>query len=226
MEYIQEQGIIDYGKDRISEVIKIWDVVLLWGQNDTGVFEQRHDELLKSLSEEPRIRRIIEFDRPVCRTGLGEQQEEVVLNELYAREIGQDVSEKIVRYNYIIPKKESYRVIDYRNYVCEVLKKEHISDAGMIIVVCSYVPELDDIQEVIAPDLIISYFIDDEREHAENDQQKLGIIENYNKLLRLSYRVLCRNEEVRRKLADLCPHKEKDILSLSDAIECFWDLFI
>lgn len=43
----------------------LYDIVMFWKQNDTGVYGRRHDMLLDQLARSPRVRRIVQFDHPI-----------------------------------------------------------------------------------------------------------------------------------------------------------------
>lgn len=53
------------GVGSAADVPAMYDVVVFWKQNDTGIYARRHDMLLEQFARSPRIGRIIQFDHSI-----------------------------------------------------------------------------------------------------------------------------------------------------------------
>ena len=204
--------------DRINAQGK-WTVILLRKQSVPNIGHY-HEMLMKCFADDDRISRIIVLDRPISQELLDRNSEEYVLSQkAEERHRGRDVSEKIVQYNYIYPEKVGYRETDYRNYIRSILKKENVGDGKTILWLCPKINEYGPALDEITADILVSDFIDDEREYADKEQQRKQITENCRAILSKSDHVFCNSEKIRKALIELCPWQERDIHLIAGAAE-------
>ena len=206
-----------------------WDVVLLWKQNDTGIYGRRHDMLMKYFAEDAKIHKIIVFDSPIYDNLLEKYleigkadsttREYYIENLARKKEFGYSDSQKITAYNYIIPQNKHYKAADYSEYIQYVKRKEDLGKRNILLWVCPKVYDFELFTNNLDVDIMVSDFIDDEREFYNDHKEKDKITQNYYKLLCRSDYVFCNCKTVYNNLIELCPKRKEIINVIPNAVE-------
>ncbi|HEX5365072.1 MAG TPA: glycosyltransferase [Acidimicrobiales bacterium] len=164
----------------VAGVPAAYDVVMFWKQNDTGIYDRRHDMILDQLARSPRIRRVVQFDHPIGSARLEALAAEgptshgrLVARQTRARLVGAADTPGVARRTFVYESR--HRDDPGRRGHPYPAKGEHLdvvartlADAGIgsaPVVVWGYPMhlELPALVDAIGPDLVVMDVVDDHR---------------------------------------------------------------
>ena len=179
------------------------DIVFFWKQNDTGIYGRRQDMLVKYLTEEPRINRILHFDAPVnifksggdvLKSGQAGRHSHagLVLSNTLKRRLrlhdrGKVRSDTFIFAgkrrasgfrNWMLPAEE-----DYLDYLDRVMKQQQVGQRRTIFWVCLNNFDFPSIADRFQPDLVVSDVIDDQRKWPCSPRYREYLQRNYEEVL-------------------------------------------
>jgi len=190
----------------------VYDLVMFWKQNDTGIYGRRQDMFLKYLERSGRFHTIVHFDHPMSAQALARvarrsvtarDQNRFVLRQTLAR-LARRSDSSTVRYRTFVyaSSPASHRLgLPHRNdhvdYVRHVFEREGIGPRPIVFWVYPtnlFMPELLD---SLGPDIVVADVVDDNRTwYAPGTPAHEQLERNYEEILRRSDVVLANCEPV------------------------------
>ncbi|MFZ6004077.1 MAG: glycosyltransferase [Actinomycetota bacterium] len=204
----------------------IYDLVVFWKQNDTGIYGRRQDMMLKYLERSGRFHTIIHFDKPMSAKGLAEvarrslgssDQNGLVLRQTMRRLAGRGDRGALKQRTFLygtggrsrslgLPRRDGY--VDY---VRAQLRKEGVG-AGRRPLMCLVYPTnswFPEIAEAISPDVVVADVVDDNRSwYAPGTAAYDDLNDNYERVLAWSDVVLANCEPVAESMRAFTPRVE------------------
>lgn len=206
---------------------QLYDIVVFWKHNDTGIYGRRQEMLAKYLAKSDRVRQVIHFDAPVdlkwIRRHLRPREVHVNHERLLAlqtlkRVVRAERQRKVHFYTFLHRGNDSRargqlirRLLPssdtYVEWISSVLEKHGVGD-GATTVFWAY-PRLfvfPEIADAHAPDLIVSDIVDDDRAWLEPDSEHYSALtRNYKEILERSDVVMASNEYMRDAMRCMGP---------------------
>jgi glycosyltransferase involved in cell wall biosynthesis len=201
----------------------VFDVVMFWKQNDSGIYGRRQDMFLEELARSPRVGTIVHFDNPISPEALlasyragwrrAADQRRLVATESVARALGRRDQPGVHRHTFVFGGTYSRRLGRPRRgayvaHVRSVLAGHGVGTGQRPVVVWAY-PTNDDLPALIdalEPALVVADVVDDNRHWYEPDDPHHARIErNYEAVLARSDVVLANCEPVARSMARFAP---------------------
>ena len=177
------------------------NIVFFWKQNDTGIFDRRHDMLLQELAEKPSISRILQIDAPICvddvLKGLSldpfnHSHKKLISQMSIQRHLGVLDSDNIYRRTFIYRGKETHLLgqelpilSEFPNYVEQWMQNAKIID-NVMAWVCPIVQGFKHIQNRIGFNFILADIIDDQRHFKQKASALRKINESYDDIIKLA----------------------------------------
>jgi glycosyltransferase involved in cell wall biosynthesis len=181
------------------------NIVFFWKQNDSGIYDRRHDMLIKELSENPAVNKILQIDAPICidevMEGLSINPFENFENSIISKKIIERYltaldCEKIIRRTFVYRARgggdETHLLgqelplrWEYPNYVEQWIKKAGMTD-NLMAWVCPVVPEFESIQKRIGFSFILADLIDDQRHYVQKVSTLRKINKSYENIFKLA----------------------------------------
>lgn len=197
----------------------VFDVVMFWKQNDSGIYGRRQDMLLQELARSPRVGTIVHFDNPISpeqllagyRAGRRQaaDQRRLVATETVARVLRRRDAPGIHRHTFVFGGSYSRRLGrphrgSYISHVRAVLADHGVGTGRRPVVVWAY-PSNDDLPgliDALAPELVVADVVDDNRSWYEPHEPHYQRIErNYEAVLARSDVVLANCEPVAESMS-------------------------
>ena len=191
------------------------DIVFFWKQNDTGIYGRRQDMLVKYLSKDPRVHRILHFDPPINIFQSGKatvkagqvgrhSHARLIFYQTLRRKFRLEDTEKIRYDTFIfitkcrIPKFMKWILPserDYLDYLKWVFRRHKLGERRTIFWVCPNNIHFPSIEHRFKSDLVIADVIDDQRKWNINSKKKEELQRNYRDILARSHLVFanCQN---------------------------------
>jgi glycosyltransferase involved in cell wall biosynthesis len=189
----------DGADDAIDRRVDVFDVVMFWKQNDSGLYGRRQDMFLEELRRSDRVGRIVHFDGPtsleaVTRSYLDSMrskadQRRLVATETMARVLGRRNEPDVHRHTFLHGGRYSSRLgrpprWRYAEHARSILAREGIG--GRPVILWAY-PANDDLPRLIdavRPEVVVADLVDDNRTWYEaTDQHVERIEDNYRAVL-------------------------------------------
>jgi len=187
------------------EVPGVYDVVVFWKQNDTGLYDRRHDMVIDQLARSPRIRRVVQFDHPIGITTLDAMASDgdlshgrLVAEITRARLDGAADTPAVVRRTFVYENRhrdDPGRIADphparddHLAFVTDTLAGVGVGDGGVPVVAWGYPKHFDlpALIEAIGPDLVVSDVVDDHRTWHADGPHHDEIFDHYAEVLALT----------------------------------------
>lgn len=197
----------------------VFDVVMFWKQNDSGIYGRRQDMLLEELARSPRVGTVVHFDNPISPEALlasyragwrrAADQRRLVATESVARALRRRDQPGIHRHTFVFGGSYSRRLGrpprgSYPAHVRSVLAEHGVGTGRRPVAVWAY-PSNDDLPgliDALAPDLVVADVVDDNRTWYEPDSPHHERIErNYEAVLARCDVVLANCEPVAESMA-------------------------
>ena len=195
------------------------NIVFFWKQNDSDIYGRRQDMLVKYLAKHPCINKIVHFDSPIKHSKLADKrrsasknfsQDRLVYEHTKRRSTGVK-GDKLVKYTFVygnkfrngrignsFVSKGPWRKNDYLMFIRQCLQKEGVAEENSIFWFCPAIRQFNDIMSLFNPGMIVSDFIDDQRQWHVGGDGYDRIENNYRDVLNLSDLVLCNSEHVQQ----------------------------
>lgn len=155
----------------------MFDVVMFWKQNDSGLYGRRQDMFLEELARSDRVGTIVHFDNPISpealwasyRAGHGAaDQRRLVARQSISRVLHRRDEPHIYRHTFVFGGQYSRRFrrparAAYVDHVLSVLAKHRIGQRPVIVWAYPSNDDLPALIDAIAPDLVIADVVDDNR---------------------------------------------------------------
>lgn len=199
----------------------VFDVVMFWKQNDSGIYGRRQDMFLEELARSPRVGTIVHFDNPISpeelvasyRAGRGESsdQRRLVVRQTLERVAHRRDEPGIHRHTFIYGGKRSRRLgRPHRGtYITHVRRTIAAHGLGSRPIVVWAYPSNDDLPaliDAIAPAVVVTDVVDDNRSwYEEGTTHHQRIERNYEAVLARSDVVLANCEPVAEAMARFAP---------------------
>ena len=185
------------------------DVVFFWKQNDTGIYGRRHDMILKYLSREPGVKRILHFDAAVGVFGssatamksgrIGRHSHSGrIFWQILRQKLRLADTDKIRFDTYLyltrrrVPKflrRLLPSELDYLDYLERILDRHGIGRRRTVFWICPNNFHFPAIERRFEPDLVVADVIDDQRKWDVSSDRKKKLTDNYREILGRSHLV-------------------------------------
>ncbi len=190
--------------DGAADVPAMYDVVVFWKQNDTGIYARRHDMLLEQFARSPRIGRIIQFDHPIgistlerSRTEPATSQGRLVYDQTLLRTAGlaDDADGLVMRRTFVYenrPAGDPDRLASsfppksaHLDVVARTLADADVGTGARPMVLWGYPKNFDlgPLIDRLEPDLVVMDVVDDHRTWRTDATQRDEIEAHYTDLL-------------------------------------------
>ncbi|MGH8977233.1 MAG: glycosyltransferase, partial [Acidimicrobiia bacterium] len=207
-------------RSRPAHAGAMYDVVVFWKQNDTGIYGRRQDMFVKYLARSGRVRSIVHFDNPTTperlyktyrNAGTTADQGRLIVRQTMSRLLHRRDSDQ-TRYRTFLhggrltrrlglPRRERYP-----DYVKWVLERRGIGDLPTIFWVYPTNADLPWIIDELDPDIVVADVVDDNRTWHDEDSALYDLIEqNYEDVLTRSDVVLANCEPVAESMKRFAP---------------------
>jgi len=177
------------------------NIVFFWKQNDSGIYDRRHDMLIKELSENPAVNKILQIDAPICIDEVMEglsinpfdnSENSIVSEKIMQRYLTALDGEKIIRRTFVYRGDETHLLgqelplrREYPNYVEQWIKKAGMTD-NLMAWVCPVAPEFESIQRRVGFSYILADLIDDQRHYVQKVSTLRKINKSYESIFKLA----------------------------------------
>lgn len=190
----------------------MFDLVILWKQNDTGIYGRRQDMFLKYLARSGRFGTIVHFDHPISAESLtrvarrsisGADQHRLVLAQTVRRLLHRADHGAIHHRTYVYAAGRGSRALRlppgdrFPDYVQSVLQREGLGRRPLMVWVYPTNTMAPAIVDALRPDVVVADVVDDNRTWYEPDTAGFQRVErNYAEVLARSDVVLANCEPV------------------------------
>ena len=198
------------------------DIVFFWKQNDTGIYGRRQDMLVKYLSRDSRVHRILHFDAPInlfrsgrraITSGQGGRHSHarLIFNQTLSRKLRLGDVEGIRFDTFIFLTKRRVPGFlkwlfpserGYLDYLDRVLRRYNIGERRTIFWVCPNNFYFPSIEYRFKADLVVADVIDDQRKWKVSDRHKEELRRNYQEVLALSHLVFVNCQSVAESMRE------------------------
>lgn len=202
--------------------VPVYDVVMFWKQNDSGLYGRRQDMFLEELRRSDRVGRIVHFDGPtsveaVTRSYLDSlrskaDQRRLVATETMARVLRRRDEADVSRHTFLHGGRYSSRLgrpprWAYAEHARTVLAREGIGERPLILWAYPANDDLPRLIDAVRPDIVVADLVDDNRTWYEaTDEHVARIEENYRAVLARSDVAIANCEPVAEAMAGLAEH--------------------
>jgi hypothetical protein len=189
----------------------MYDVVVFWKQNDTGIYGRRQDMFVKYLARSGRVRSIVHFDNPTTperlyktyrNAGATADQSRLIVRQTMGRLLHRRDSDRTHYRTFLhggrltrrlgLPRRERYP-----DYVKWVLERRGVGDLPTIFWVYPTNADLPWIIDELDPEIVVADVVDDNRTWHDEDSALYDLVEqNYEDVLTRSDVVLANCEPV------------------------------
>lgn len=194
---------VESGSDASSakrrDPVGVYDVVMFWKQNDSGIYGRRQDMFLEELRRSPRVGRIVHFDGPtsaeaVARSYLDSlrnkaDQRRLVATETMARVLHRRDEPGVVRHTFLHGGRFTSRMgrpprWRYPEHARSILAAEGFGDRPVILWAYPANDDLPRLIDAIRPEVVVADLVDDNRTWYEAGDEHVARIEaNYRDVL-------------------------------------------
>lgn len=198
-----------------------YDLVVLWKQNDTGIYGRRQDMFLKYLERSGRFGTIVHLDQPmsaealarVARRSLGSADQNRLVLDQTLRRLAHRSDHGAVRHRtFLYAAGRASRALrlprrdDYPDYVRDVLQKAGVGRRPLLVWVYPTNPTAVDLLDALHPDVVVADVVDDNRTWFEPGSPGFEQAErNYAELLARSDLVLANCQAVATSMQAFTP---------------------
>ncbi len=222
-----------------------YDIVLFWKQNDTGIYGRRHDMVLKYLSRDPRVERVLLFDAPVSVLGSGatavksgpmgrHSHSGRIFRQLLRQKLRLSDTDKIRFDTYLyVAKNRVPRALDwllpsetnYLDYLQGVLERHEVGRRRTVFWVCPNNFHFPSIEGRFEPDLVVADVIDDQRKWDVTTRRRKELTDNYREVLGRSHLVFANCGNVVENMLEFtgCVHLFPNASELVEEQSRPWD---
>ena len=222
-----------------------YDIVLFWKQNDTGIYGRRHDMVLKYLSRDPRVERVLLFDAPVSVFGSGatavksgpmgrHSHSGRIFRQLLRQKLRLSDTDKIRFDTYLyVAKNRAPRALgwllpsetNYLDYLQRVLDRHEIGGRRTVFWVCPNNFHFPAIERRFEPDLVVADVIDDQRKWDVTTRRRKELTDNYREVLGRSHLVFANCGNVVENMREFtgCVHLFPNASELVEEQSRSWD---
>lgn len=198
----------------------IYDVVFFWKQNDTDLYQRRHDVFMHRIANSKAFGRVLQFDAPIsidklkrdtisARLRPRDQYGHTTANTI-GRWLGCNDSASTVKRTFIYSKKANQRLMGVvlppiESYV-EWVQSEVISFRStnpLLAWVCPVVADFPAIQAAVNFDMILADIIDDQRTMLTDQLELTAAENNYKDVLALSDIVIANSQSTKQSFSSL-----------------------
>jgi hypothetical protein len=196
--------------DRLTEG-GVFDVVVLWKQNDTGIYGRRQDMFVKYLARSGRVRSITHFDNPTSpeslykiyrRAGDPTDQGRLTVRQTLRRLVPHRRDETVRYHTFLYGGRFSRRLglprrERYPDYVKWVLRRHGLGELPIVVWTYPTNPDLPWIIDELDPDFVVADVVDDNRTWHEPESALYDVVDqNYADVLARSDLVIANCEPV------------------------------
>lgn len=195
----------------------VFDVVMFWKQNDSGIYGRRQDMILAELARSERVGTIVHFDNPISPEALVEayraargnpaDQRALVARETVARVRHKRDEPAVFRHTYVFGGNYSRRLGRprrgaYVDHVRAVLKERGLGTRPLIVWTYPSNDDLPALIDALDPAVVVTDVVDDNRSWYTPDSPHFERIErNYQEVLARSDVVVANCEPVAESMA-------------------------
>jgi glycosyltransferase involved in cell wall biosynthesis len=213
-----------------------YDVVMLWKQNDTGIYGRRQDMILKYLARSDRVGSVVHFDSPttpgflikasMVRNSSPDQGRLVArqtVNRLLHRHDGGNVHHYTFVHRGLIPLPGLRPPEDFPDFVRSAMTRHGIGQRPTVLWVYPTNDVLPDVIDAIDPDVVVADVVDDHRTFHARDSAYFDVTEhdafeqNYRDVLARSDLVIANCEPVAEAMRAFAP----DVQVVSNGLELY-----
>lgn len=202
---------------------EVFDVVMLWKQNDSDLYGRRQDKFVEYLERSGRVGTIVHFDNPITpeqlaftwrrARGTATDQGRLVAEHTVRRVLHRSDTPHVVRRTYLFGGRRSVRVgvparERHLDWIRSVLRRHEVGTGRRPFVLWTYPanPELPDLIDGLAPDLVVTDVVDDNRSwHPVGSPEHDQVDQNYDEVLARSDLVLANCAPVAESMARFAP---------------------
>ncbi|MCB0977616.1 MAG: glycosyltransferase [Acidimicrobiales bacterium] len=197
--------------------VDVYDVVMFWKQNDSGIYGRRQDMFLDELRRSDRVGRIVHFDGPTSAEFLARSyldslrhkadQRRLVATETMARVLHRRDEPGVVRHTFLHGGRFTSRLgrpprWRYPEHARSVLANEGFGDRPLVLWAYPANDDLPRLIDAIRPDVVVADLVDDNRTWYEAGDEHVARIEaNYREVLARADVAIANCEPVAKALA-------------------------
>ena len=183
------------------------NVAFFWKQNDSDIYGRRQDMMVKYLSKNAHINKIMHFDQPIQMGALKDMKSSDEMSQ--SNFIYKNTLERIdhrADENAIFKRtfvyKGAFKESEYLKFIEEELAEANIKVTDTIFWFCPIIPSQRKITEYFKPLKIVSDVIDDQTQFTNNLKVKKSFKEQYKFALETSVLNLCNTDTVEEKFVN------------------------
>ena len=191
-----------------------FDVVMLWKQNDTGIYGRRHDMLMAELTRSPLVNQVIQLDTPTTMAALavpegsGPNHAALIRERTLARRDGVEPLAGLHQYTYVTDGASPAPGLpwgeDYLSYVAGRLHRHGVGSRPSVLWVYPKNFDFSGIAALLGPDVVVADVVDDNKAWANPGSDYAGRIgRNYEDITAAADIVLVNCEPMRTQMAEL-----------------------
>jgi glycosyltransferase involved in cell wall biosynthesis len=211
-----------------------YDVVMLWKQNDTGIYGRRQDMILKYLARSDRVGSVVHFDSPMTPAFLikasmvrnsSPDQGRLVARQTVDRLLHRRDGDNVHHYTFVhrgpTPLPGLRPREDFPDFVRSALTRHGIGPRPTIFWVYPTNDVLPDVIDAVEPDVVVADVVDDHRTFHARDSAYFDVTEhdafeqNYRDVLARSDLVIANCEPVAEAMRAFAP----DVHVVSNGLE-------
>jgi glycosyltransferase involved in cell wall biosynthesis len=200
------------------------DIVMFWKHNDTGIYGRRQDMLARYLARSERVNQIVHFDAPVdvewLRRHLRPPDPQANHSRMLALRalgrVGRIIRDPKVHYHTFLHhdgaarRSLMSRVLPspdrYIEWIHSVLMNHGVGRRPTVFWVYPRLFGFPEIADALAPDVVVSDIVDDDRTWLSSDSEFYGALtQNYEEILERSDIALASTESVREAMRGFAP---------------------
>lgn len=197
-----------------------FDVVMIWKQNDSGIYGRRSDMMLEYLSRSDRVHRIVHFDRPITPEELRRtwrsanptiDQRRQTVQQTIRRALHRADSPGVRNRTFLYGGKYTKRLglpqrRSFADHVQATLQRSGFGSRPVVLVTYPTNPHLPAIIDTLDPEVVVTDVVDDHRTFCEPGTERYADFEqNYREVLTRSDVVVANCEAVASGMREFAP---------------------
>ena len=197
-----------------------YDVVMIWKQNDSGIYGRRSDMMLEYLSRSDRVHTVVHFDRPITPEELRRtwrsanptiDQRRQIVRQTVRRALHRADGRRVHNRTFVYGGKHTRRLglparRDFPEHVKASLERHGFGSRPIVLVTYPTNHHLPAIIDTLDPEIVVTDVVDDHRTFCEPGTERYEEFEsNYREVLSRSDVVIANCEEVASGMRGFAP---------------------